>query len=174
MLEPIIIIGIIGSLSSVASLAINTPNKKSKIIHAIYVFVIAIIAGSSVLYSEHMKNTVEEVQKQLEASNDELEQLKSVQAQALAIIGDASFTYNTDVGENRGFILASFTFFETHKSTFPETYLIAKELVINGLNVTASAGDAGSPDYYDERKRMQDGSAAMRQMLRGIAGEKVR
>lgn len=56
---------------------------------------------------------------------------------------------------------------EKHKDEFPESFEIAKKLIIDGLKITQSAGD-----HY-ESKRMRDGADAMRKMLQGIAAGKT-
>ena len=73
-----------------------------------------------------------------------------------------------DVGGNRGFILTSFAFLERSKEKFPETYTLAKELVIDGLKITESVSEEKLQDVWDERKRMEDGAKAMKSMLDGV------
>ena len=58
---------------------------------------------------------------------------------------------------------------EKNKDSFPESYEIAKKLIIEGLKIADSAGSYGSEGYDDERKRMADGAEAMRSLLRGIS-----
>ncbi|MFN2188436.1 MAG: hypothetical protein ACK2T3_06715 [Candidatus Promineifilaceae bacterium] len=166
--DPYIIIGLVGSLASVAGLAISAPTAKSRFVHAIYGFVISVVAGGAVLYGQSMERQLEEARRAAEASKSEIARLSSIQAHAESILDSMRYT-TTHVGENRGFILATFTFLETHKDRFPEAYEVAKRLVMDGLRITESAGSVGTDGFYDERKRMEDGATTMRQLLKGIA-----
>jgi hypothetical protein len=169
MRDPYIIIGLVGSLASIAGLAISAPTAKSRVIHAIYGFFISIVAGSAVLYGQSMEQELAAAKREIEASQSEIARISSIQTHAESIIASAGYTYTSDVGKNRGFILAAFTFLETHKERFPEAYEIAKRLVMDGIRITESAGNTGTEGYYDEKKRMEDGAATMRQLLKGIA-----
>ncbi|MEO2279513.1 hypothetical protein [Pseudoalteromonas pernae] len=162
-----VLIGIIGSISSVVSLLIAAPTVQSRVMHGIYGFLLTVIVGSAFLHNqtvllelESAKNSSGELQKQI----DRLNSLKSG-AENLA----ESYFATSDIGRNRGFILSSFAFLEKNKDTFPESYAIAKQLIIDGLKITNSAGKYGSDGYEDEKKRMDDGAEAMRALLRGIS-----
>ncbi|GEK11335.1 hypothetical protein [Pseudoalteromonas peptidolytica] len=59
-----------------------------------------------------------------------------------------------------------------YKSSFPESYAIAKKLILDGLKISESANYFGE-EKYNEQKRMEDGAAAMRELLQGISAGKI-
>lgn len=73
--DPYIIIGLVGSLASVAGLAISAPTAKSRFVHAIYGFVISVVAGGAVLYGQSMERQLEEARRAAEASKSEIARL---------------------------------------------------------------------------------------------------
>lgn len=155
-----VLLGIIGSVSSIVSLLLAAPTVKSRVLHAIYGFLLTAIVGSAFIYNQ---STLEE----LNQTKNQLAKITSLRLGAKKL---ADNYYGTnDIGKNRGFILSSFAFLEKNSSEFPESYLIAKDLVKNGLQIAHSAGEHGSEGYYDERKRMEDGAETMRALLNGIS-----
>jgi len=68
--------------------------------------------------------------------------------------------------DDRAIMLATLAFLEKHKEEFPETYVAARDLCVSaGLVGTAKA---------DERLSTMDGSRAVRGLLEGLAGPKIR
>ena len=157
-MNPIVLISIIGSIASIVALLISAPSTKSKIIHIIYALILTAITGSSVLF-------IQDIEKEKNDKDTELEKLNSIDNR-VNIIADSYNTYG-EVGDNRGFILTSFAFLEKNKETFPETYEIAKELVMNGVKVAESAPNDNDTEW-DERKRMKDGADAMLSLIKGL------
>jgi len=171
-MDAYILIGLLGSLASIMSLAIAAPNAKSRIFHAIYGFVLTVVLGSAFTINQKWENELQAATAREAALQAEIKSIKSIQREAHNIIDSTGYLTTTAVGENRGFILAAFSFLEKHRDRFPESYEIAKQLITNGIRVTEAAGSTGSEGYYDERKRMFDGASTMRALLKGIAGEK--
>ncbi|MFR9721637.1 hypothetical protein ACL00X_19985 [Aeromonas diversa] len=159
-MDSYVLLGIIGSISSIVSLLLAAPTAKSRIIHAIYGFLLTVVVGSAFIYNQS-------TQEELNQTKNQLTKITSLRIGAKKL---AENYYGTnDIGKNRGFILSSFAFLEKNRSEFPESYLIAKELVKNGLQITHSSGEHGSEGFYDERKRMEDGAETMRALLNGIS-----
>jgi len=159
-LDAYILLGIIGGVSSIVSLLLAAPNMKSRIFHGVYGFLLTVLVGSAFIFNQT-------TQEQLNTANLELQHLHSIKNGASQLAESYSFT--SDVGKNRGFIISSFIFLEKNQSEFPKAFQIAEKLVINGLNITSSSGEIGSGGSYDERKRMEDGAETMRALLRGLA-----
>lgn len=153
-----ILLGIIGSVSSIISLMLAAPNMKSRLIHALYGFFLTIIVGSAFIFNQS-------TQDELARAKAKIEQMESLRVGAKNVA--QNYYDSPDVGRNRGFILSAFAFLEKNQDSFPESYLIAKKLVIDGLLITKSAGD--TEDQIDERKRMEDGAKTMKALLNGIA-----
>lgn len=159
-MDSYILLGIIGSVSSVVSLLMAAPTAKSRLLHAVYGFLLTVVVGSVFIYNQS-------TQKELSLAKNELAKITSLRIGAKEL---ADKYYGTsDIGKNRGFILSSFAFLEKHSSEFPESYQIAKDLIKNGLQITHSTGEHGSEGFYDERKRMEDGAQTMRALLNGIS-----
>lgn len=172
-MDSIVLLGILGSVASISSLFISAPTRKSKLIHAIYAFLLVIVVGSSFIFNQEKIIELAEAEIKNQQLQDTIEKMDSIKFGAKAIL-DSKSTYfsSSDVGENRGFILTAFAFMEKNKSYFPESYSIAKKLIIDGLKISESAGYFGN-EQHDEAKRMHDGALAMRQLLKGIAAGSV-
>lgn len=172
-MNPYVLIGILGSVASIISLLIAAPTKKSRIIHIIYGFLLTVVVGSSFIYNQNLEKELIDSQLRAKELTQEIERMNSIKLGAREILESRGYISTTDIGENRGFILTAFAFLEKHRDRFPESYAIARELITSGLQITKSAGSVGSEGYYDEIKRMSDGAATMRALLKGIAGEKT-
>ena len=170
-MDPFILIGVVGSIASIVSLAIAAPTIKSRLLHAMYGFVLTLVVGATFVYNQNWKEEIRKSHEREAALASEIESMKSIQSEAVRINQGISTIFSSNVGENRGFILASFSFLEKHRERFPESYEIAKKLITSGLKITESAGTTGSEGYYDEQKRMADGARTMKSLLKGIAGE---
>ncbi len=168
-----VLIGILGSVASIVSLLIAAPTIRSKLIHMLYGFLLTVVVGSSFIYNQDLESELSASKKNQELLTKEIERMNSIKFGALEILKNRGYLSTTDIGENRGFILTAFTYLEKHRAEFPESYKIAKELIMDGLKITKSSGTVGSDGYYDEKKRMSDGAATMFALLRGIAGEKI-
>nr|WP_319999155.1 hypothetical protein [uncultured Draconibacterium sp.] len=162
-MQPIIILGIFGSIASIVSLIISWKIEKPKWIHTIYTFILTMIIGLSILYYQSINDTNQTLSSELELKN-------SIEHNAAGII--STYSHLNDVGANRGFILTSFAFLEKYQTEFPETYDIAKELVVNGLKITENNYGKGALSEYDEEKRLKDGADAMHAMLKGLIKSK--
>lgn len=158
-MNPIIFLGIFGSIASIVSLIISTKVEKPRWIHTIYTFVLTILTGLFFLYFQSITDKNQSLSKELEIRN-------SIEHNASRII--STYSNINDVGENRGFILTSFAFLEKYQSEFPETYEIAKKLVVDGLKVTENNYGKGAIQELDEEKRLKDGASAMHAMLEGL------
>ena len=161
-MNPLILLSIIGSIASLVGLLISAPNLKSRFIHLLYAIVLTVIAGGSILFI----NNIENKNKVLKT---ELNRYESISKNAERIIN--TYKYSSDVGTNRGFILTSIAFLEKNKTEFSETYILAKELVTNGILVTESAPDRDFEKKWNEEKRMKDGAQTMEALLKGIVNK---
>jgi hypothetical protein len=117
--------------------------------------VLTAVVGTSMLY-------VKELQSRLETIESKKQEAKLILA--------SYDSRSSDIGTNRGLILKAFAFLESNKNDFPDSYEIAKKLVNEGLQITQAPNVVGSPDYLDEKNRMEDGAHAMKLILVGIAG----
>ena len=139
----------------------------------LYGFLLTLVVGSSFIYNQDLEKDLAASRLSEEKLTSEIERMNSIKIGATEILKSRGYSSTTDTGVNRGFILTAFTYLEKHKNVFPESYGIAKELLIDGLQITKSSGSVSSDGYYDERKRMSDGASAMTALLKGIAGEKT-
>jgi hypothetical protein len=172
-MDSIILLGILGSVASISSLLISAPTKKSKIIHAIYGFLLVVVVGSAFIFNQTQINELEKSELKAKLLQEKLDELDSIKHGAQAILeSKRGYFSSSDVGENRGYILTAFIFIEKNNSYFPESYGIAKKLIIDGIKISESAGFSGE-ENLDESKRMYDGALAMEQLLRGIAAGKT-
>lgn len=167
-MDSVVLLGIMGSVASIASLLISAPTITSRIIHAVYGFLIVMVVGSAFIFNQEKISELATAEQKASELQAEIDQMNSIKIGAKSILENKSYYSTSDVGENRGFILSAFAFLEQHKSTFPESYQIAKTLLIDGLNIVESAGYYGT-ESTDEQKRMRDGADAMRELLEGIA-----
>ena len=158
-MNPYIIIGLIGSIASIISLIISWRIEKPKWIHGIYTFLLTCVVG---LFAIHT-NTLNQSNNELENENSKM---KTIEYNAERIM--STYSNVNDVGENRGYILTTFSFLEKNKSEFPETYEIAKELVTKGLKVAETSYGDGVLKEGDEEDRLKDGAATMHSILKGM------
>ena len=157
-MNPYFLLSIIGSVASLVSLLIAKTN--SKTIHIAYAVVLTIIAGGSMIM-------IDNVEKELERAKIKTSYYESMSEEANNILKTYPNSHY-DVGGNRGFILTTFAFLEKSKDSIPETYVLAKILVTDGLKITESVSEEKLRDVFDERKRMEDGAKTMKSMLDGI------
>jgi hypothetical protein len=107
-------------------------------------------------------------------------ELVDIEKDAKQVLRSWSKEYLRGSGNDRGVILSGFTFIEKHRSYFPETYILAQELVRNSKPQffetqdyeTVETGKA-DPNYLNEVNRLLQGSIAMRGLIAGIAGENI-
>lgn len=158
-MNPVIFLGFFGSIASIISLIISWKVEKPKWIHTIYTFVLTILTGLFFLYFQSISEKNQNLSRELEIRN-------SIEHNASRII--STYSNINRVGENRGFILTSFAFLEKYQSEFPETYDIAKKLVVDGLKVTENSYGKGAVEESDQEKRLKDGASAMHAMLKGL------
>ena len=171
-MDSYILLSILGSVASLSSLLISAPTIKSKIIHAIYGFVLVIVVGSSFIFNQDKINELAVSQQNTQLLQEKIDRMDSVKFGAQAILDSKSYHSTSDVGENRGFILTAFAFMEKNKASFPESFEIAKKLIVDGIKISESANYFGD-EKYNEQKRMEDGASAMRELLQGIAAGKT-
>lgn len=158
-MNPIVFLGVFGSIASIISLLISWKVEKPKWIHTIYTFILTILTGIFFLYFQSITNKNQDLSEELKIRN-------SIEHNAARII--STYSNINDVGENRGFILTSFAFLEKYKNEFPETFEIAKTLVVDGLKITENNYGKGAIKESDEENRLKDGAAAMHSMLKGL------
>ncbi len=173
-MDPILLLTIIGSVASLVSLLISKPDKKSKMIHFTYAVILTLLAGGSILFIKN--NEINSIHEQ-NLLNAKVDSLSSSLASYEDFSNNANrifnqYIYTTNVGDNRGFILTSFAFLEKNKDRFPETYQIAKELIVKGILITKSAPDRDLDEKWNEEKRMKDGAATMKSLLEGLINNK--
>jgi hypothetical protein len=140
-------IGFAGGVASLITLFVSAPSWRSRVVHAIYVLAITVLAGA---YIAHQSRITE---------------LTSVEHEARVLFESADLSSD---GSTRGFILASLSFMEKHKARFPDTYEHAKQLAVNS-GVLASKQEMATERLYQSWK-LADVGAAMRSLLQGLAG----
>ncbi|WP_054888531.1 MULTISPECIES: hypothetical protein [unclassified Pseudomonas] len=141
-------VGIVGSIASIISLFIAAPSWRSRAVHAIYVLIVTVLGS---LYVGHSAK--------LSAYTDQ-------EKQAQKILQSADLSSD---GSTRGFILASLSFLEKNKDSFPDTYASAKQLAV-ASEVFISKQDDGMDRLY-QGWRLRDVGSAMKALLVGIAGK---
>lgn len=135
-----------GSLASLITLFVAAPSWKSRLVHALYVLVVTVVASAYVETSSQLSKYTE------------------MEIQANHILNSADFSSE---GSIRGFIFASLSFLEKNKSKLPETYQNAKLLAENS-GLLISDQDNGVNRLHQEW-RLKDVGEAMRGLLRGLA-----
>jgi hypothetical protein len=171
-MDSVVLLSILGSVASLSSLLISAPTLRSKIIHAIYGFLLVVVVGSSFIYNQDKISELAISEQKSQSLQEKIDRMDSVSLGAKAILEGKSYSSPSDVGKNRGFILTSFAFMEKNKASFPESYEIAKKLIIDGIKITESADYFGE-ETYNEQKKMEDGASAMRELLHGISAGKT-
>lgn len=155
MINPFMLITILGSIASIVGLLIAQKDLKSKIIHGVYGFIIAIIVGLSIIY-------VSDINQKLEDKSKEIEILKSIENEVNEILKSEPLLYAES--NCRGFLFSSFAFLEKHKKRFPNTYSLAKEYLENGLKINKYEGT------FSEEERLKKGMKVMKSFLLGLKG----
>jgi hypothetical protein len=145
------------------------PGLKSRALHAGYSLLVVILACSAVVYNSTFVDKLQEARSESRRLEERLRLYESPAIEARKLLDSRGYASTSDVGENRGFILAGLAFLKKNRELFPEMYAIAKKLALEGVRITESAGSVGSQGYFDEQKRMSDGAAAMASILRGLA-----
>lgn len=140
-------IGIAGSIASLITLFVAAPTWKSRVVHAVYVLFVTVLAGAYV------------------AHESQLAKYTALESQAQKILATADLSSD---GSTRGFILLSLSFLEKHRLEFPDTYDSARKLAI-GSGVLESKQNDGMERLY-QGWRLQDIGNAMKALLAGIAG----
>lgn len=158
-MNPYLLLGLIGSIASIVSLIISWKIEKPRWIHMIYTFLITIITGTALFYTNSISSNNEKL-------TNQVIEIASIEYNASRII--STYSNTNDGGKNRGFIITSFAFLEKYKNEFPETYEIAKELVVDGLKIASSAKGKGIIEEYAEKDRLKDGADTMRSLLKGL------
>lgn len=149
----VVVVGAVGSIASVIALLIAAPGLKSKFIHLAYGILITILAGGIVEY-----------QHRVSAAQRQIEELSRIERQAKAILGTADLSTS---GSMAGFMLATLSFLEKFKDRLPDTYARAVKLCENSGCLDSGYGkDQNSMTHFYS---MQEASAAMEYLMRGIA-----
>ena len=139
-----LLIGILGSIASIVSLLIAAPTKRSRAIHMIYGFLMTVVVGSSFIYNQNVEKQLASSQLREDILSQEIERMNSIKYGANVILKSRGYASTTDVGKNRGFILTAFAYLEKYRKQLPESYIIAKEFISDGLKITESSGSVGS------------------------------
>lgn len=138
------VLGVVGSVASLISLFLPASKKKEKIIHALYVFFIAITAGVAIYYQQ---------------INSRNEQAKAFAAELLK----DSEQYSAE-----GFNLAALAFLEANKEIFPDSYARAKEMCAKNDCVGAQYGNSDTAPL-DHAYNQINVQSALKGLIRGIA-----
>jgi len=141
-------IGLAGSVASLITLFVAAPTWKSRVVHALYVLVVTLLAGAYVGHAARL------------AEYTELEK------QAQKIISSADLSSD---GSTRGFILLSLSFLEKNQQHFRDTYDSARKLAM-ASGVLESKQSDGEERLF-QGWRLQDVGAAMMALVSGIAGK---
>ena len=155
-LDLIAILSIVGSVASIAGLLLPTQGWKARATHAAYGLVVAVLAVGFTYYQS------------------EVSELRKIEIQARKLADSQKVSTRSDNDpdhpgvSDRGFMLATLTFFEKYKDRFPDTYLRAKTFA-----ETSGVLQPVPTTYVTEEqahyKRLADGAHAMRAILEGVA-----
>lgn len=147
------IIGLVGSIASIVSLFLPGNGRRMRIIHAIYVFFVFVLASIIV----HRQSELQKFQ-------DELKRIHSIERAA-----------NDLISENRrmtaeGFINASLSFLEKNQNYFPDAYKRAQEICDkNQVFITnIKMEDSGGSSLHHGWSKIEV-SSALSGILEGIA-----
>jgi len=145
--------GLFGSFASIMSFFISAPGWKSKVVHILYAF---FISGIIISFMAYQANTKE--------SLSELARMKKIEQQAQFLVSDVDLS---TAGNMQGYMQACLAFLEKNKSLYPETYERTKKLCENsGCN---NSGYSENNDSTVHFLKMQQGSSAMRMLIRGVS-----
>ncbi len=144
----VLTIGVIGSVASIIGLLLGANGFKERLIHAIYGFIISILASGFVYY----QNSLAEITK--------------IEKQATNLMQNNS---KESIGSKRGFILATLAFLEKNKLNYPDTYKMAKQLAFN-VDILNSKED-DTIESINQGRQLSDVADAMEKLLEGISGK---
>ncbi|EPW6634160.1 hypothetical protein ACWOKN_004405, partial [Vibrio vulnificus] len=147
------LLGIFGSFASILSLFISGNGPKQKIIHIGYaVFIVASVLAFT------------DYQAGVQSKLSELEQIKSIEAQADALLVERDLS---TAGLKAGYSLSVLTFFEKHRSLYPDSYKRAVSLC-ESAGCTDVSGTLDN-DSINNFSKLQHVSRAMRELVRGVS-----
>lgn len=101
----IVFIGVVGSVASIISLFIPAMSKKEKLLHAVYIFIIAVAVGFGSW--EYIIN----------------KQANNLSQAAALLSKDREFNYSSE-----GYIQAALWFLEVNKERYPDAYQSARQI----------------------------------------------
>ena len=136
-MDPYVFLSIVGSIASIVSVSIAAPTTRSRFIHIVYALVLTAVVGLSMQRLAEAKGREEALQARIT-------RMSALEVQPKNLLAAYPYTSTSDVGENRGFILAGLAFLEKNKQEFPDIYGIAKQLAVNGIHILESAGAVAS------------------------------
>ena len=149
----LVIIGIVGSIASIVSLFLSKYGWRTRIIHAIYVFAMIILASIIV----HKQSESRKFQ-------DELKRIHSIERAANNILGDQRQM------TAEGFINASLAFLEKNQNYFPDRYKKAQEICnVNEVFITNEKIEESGGSSLRHGYSKIEVSYALSGILEGIA-----
>jgi ArsR family metal-binding transcriptional regulator len=150
----VVVIGVVGSLASVVGLLIAAPGLKSKVIHLAYGLLITILASGAVSYQHQMID-----------ARRELAELRRIEKEAKSILQVASD--RTTSGSMAGFMLASLSFLEKHRTRFPDTY--ARAVLLCERSGCLASGHGDGQNSMTHFYSMREASTALEYLMKGLA-----
>ena len=158
MTQLILVVSLVSGVTTIISFLLEKANIRGAWVHAAYGFFIALFA--TVLVSVSFSHSSEKLMLEQEIVN-----LTSIQIQAANIL---LHTPKVGDGERRGFMFASLSFLESHKSKMPDTYEMARQFAVSS-GVLENQQESGMDRLY-QGWALEDGADAMESLLKGIAG----
>lgn len=153
----VLIIGLISGVATIISFLIDKAKVGGKYIHALYVFVVTILASTLAI-------SIASSKADNEALIVKIEEISSIEYEAANVLKHAKRF--TD-GEQRGFIIASLALLERHKNEVPDSYEIAKSFSV-ASGIIENKQETSTERLY-QGWRLRDASEAMESLLLGLS-----
>jgi hypothetical protein len=129
----VFIVGLISSILGIVGFFLPSSGNRGKLIHAIYIIFVCLVLAVTF----HVNN-------ELNASNERLKRIASIERSAKKLLDEAEFGYT-----HGGFVQAALTFLEKTSDVLPQTYERAKLLCEKRGCLEKSKDQSGSALAYD-------------------------
>lgn len=146
----IAVVGLVSGIAGVIALLLPAQGWRQRAIHVVYGLSIAVLASLALNYQSKIRT------------------MSAIERQAAVLLKTTDFS---DGASARGYILASLSFLEKHKATLPDTYERASKLAENS-GVLVNKQNDGMDRLY-QGWSMIEAASAMRELVRGIAGDEA-
>jgi hypothetical protein len=144
------VVGLVSGIAGIAALLLPAQGWRQRAIHVIYGVSIAVLASLALNYQSRIRT------------------MSAIEKQAATFLRTSDFS---DTATARGYILGCLSFLEKHKGTLPDTYMRASKLAEDS-GVLVNQQEDGAARLY-QGWSMIDTASAMRQLVRGIAGNEA-